>query len=140
MRFELSLVNYVKVTKRKTFHSNWILRNTHRHQPFDFYEIAELGKTWVSQKRNRAILREMTFGNDCTNCCFFAQNWCAKKEKFCVSFQKNCAKVLRMETLAKTQGSVYVRKTQRFMYSNKFIYIQENQTDRIRRSEQHWNI
>ena len=30
---------------------------------------------------------------------FFAQNWCAKKEKFCVSFRKNCAKVLRMETL-----------------------------------------
>ena len=33
------------------------------------------------------------------NCCFFAQNWCAKKEKFCVSFRKNCAKVLQMETL-----------------------------------------
>ena len=30
---------------------------------------------------------------------FFAQNWCAKKEKFCVSFRKNCVTVLRMETL-----------------------------------------
>ena len=30
---------------------------------------------------------------------FFAQNWCAKKEKFCVSFRKNCAKVVRMVTL-----------------------------------------
>ena len=69
---------------------------THRHQP-------ELRKTWVSQKRNRAILREMTFANDCANCCFFAQNWCAKKEKFCVSFRKNCAKVLRMETLGQTK-------------------------------------
>ena len=38
----------------------------------------------------------MTFANDCANCCFFAQNWCSKKEKFCVSFRK---KVLRMETL-----------------------------------------
>ena len=62
--------------------------------------VAELRKTWVLQKRNRAILREMTFANDCANYCFFfAQNWCAKKEKFCVSFRKNCAKVLRMETL-----------------------------------------
>ena len=103
MRFELSLVNYVKVTKRKTFHSNWILRNTHRHQPFDFYEIAELRKTWVSQKRNREILREMTFVNDCANFCFFfAQKWCAKKEKIFVSLHKNCAKVLRIETLLKT--------------------------------------
>ena len=85
------------------FFQNWILRNTHRHT-FDFYEIAELRKTLVAelrktlvaelrktrvaQKRNRAILREMTFANDCANCCFFAQNWCAKKEKFCVSFCK----------------------------------------------------
>ena len=61
--------------------------------------VAELRKTWVSQKRLRAILREMTFANDCANCCFFAQNWCLKKEKFCVSFRKNCATVLRMETL-----------------------------------------
>ena len=43
----------------------------------------------------------MTFANDCANCCFFVQNWCAKKEKFCVSFRKNCAKVLRMETLSR---------------------------------------
>ena len=76
--------------------------NAKKHTPAStvwFYEIAELRKTWVSEKRNRAILREMTFANDCANCCFFAQNWCSKKEKFCVSFRKNCAKVLRMETL-----------------------------------------
>ena len=36
---------------------------------------------------NSAILREMTFANDCANWCFFAQKWCATKE------------VLRMETL-----------------------------------------
>ena len=83
------------------------LRNTYRHQPFNFYEIAELRKTqvaelrktWVSQKRNRAMLRERTFENYCANCCFFAQNWCAKKEKFCDSLRKNCAKALRMEIL-----------------------------------------
>ena len=59
--------------------------------------VAELYKTWVSQKGNRAILREMTFANDCVNCCF-----CAKEEKFCLSFRKNCAKVLWMETLLMT--------------------------------------
>ena len=61
---------------------------------YDYNEIAELRKTRVAKKRNRAILREMTFANDCANCCFFAT-----KEKFCVSFRKNCAIVLRMETL-----------------------------------------
>ena len=89
------------------FFQNWILRNTLHHQPLDIYEvvelcktlIAELRKTWVAQKRNRVILRKMTFANDCANCCFFAQNWCTKKEKFCISFRKNCAIVLRMVTL-----------------------------------------
>ena len=89
------------------FFQNWIIRNTHCHQTFDFYEIAELRKTWVSQFE--AILRMIAqivvfFRANCcffrANCCFFfAQNWCARKEKFCVSFRKNCAKVLRMETL-----------------------------------------
>ena len=110
------MVNYVKVTNRKTFqHKIFPELNSKKHTPspipFDFYEIAELRKTivaelrktWVSQKRNREILREMTFANDCANCCFFAQNWCAKKEKFFVSFRKNCAKVLRMETLVRTR-------------------------------------
>ena len=96
------LVKWPISYSKTRFFPNWILRNTHRHQPFEFYEIAELRKTWVSQKRKRAILRKMTFANDCANCCFFVQNWCAKKEKFCVSFRKNCAKVLRMETLRLT--------------------------------------
>ena len=110
------MVNYVKVTNRKTFQNKIFpelnSKKHHRPQPFDFYEIAELRKTlvaelrktWVSQKQNRAILREMTFANDCANCCFFAQNWCAKKENFCVSFRKNCAKVFWMETLMPTQS------------------------------------
>ena len=111
------MVNYVKVNNRKTF-KNKILPelNSKKHKPsppFDFYEIAELRKTlvaelcktWVSKKQNSAILREMTFANYCANCCFFAQNWCAKKEKNCVSFRKNCAKVLRMETLVEDQLS-----------------------------------
>ena len=109
------MVNYVKVTNRKTFQNKifpelnskkhtlsptvWFLRNC---GIADLSEtlVAELHKTWVLQKRKRAILREMTFANDCTNCCFFAQNWCAKKEKYCVLFRKNCAEVLRMETIA----------------------------------------
>ena len=108
---KLSLVNYVKVTNRKTFqHKIFPELNSKKHTPspipFDFYEIAELRKTivaelrktWVSKKRNRAILREMTW-MIAQIVVFFAQNWCAKKEKFCVSFCKNCAKVLRMETL-----------------------------------------
>ena len=41
---------------------------------YDYNEIAELRKIRVAKKRNRAILREMTFANDCANCCFFAQN------------------------------------------------------------------
>ena len=44
---------------------------------------------------------------------FFAQNWCAKKEKICVSFRKNCAKVLRMETLRPTTISSLFSKEHR---------------------------
>ena len=94
----LSLVNYVKGTNRKIFPE----LNSKKHTPsptIDFYEIAELPKTWVLQKRNRAILREMSFANDCANCCFFRAKLMRKERKFYVSFRKNCAKVLRMETL-----------------------------------------
>ena len=41
---------------------------------YGYNEIAELPKTRIAKKRNRAFLREMTFANDCANCCFFAQN------------------------------------------------------------------
>ena len=41
---------------------------------YDYNEIAELRKTRVAKKRNRTILREITFVNDCANCGFFAQN------------------------------------------------------------------
>ena len=106
-RFELFLtVNYVKVTNRKTFQNKIFPElNSKKHTSSPtvwFYEIVVLRKTYVSQKRNKAILHEMTFANDCANCCFFAQNWRAKKEKYCVSFRKNCAKVLRMGTLYQT--------------------------------------
>ena len=47
---------------------------------------------------------------------FFAQNWCAKKEKFCVSFRKNCATVLRMETLGRGRG--YLSNFMCIFYSN----------------------
>ena len=105
----LEFTVYFPYMKYTNFNTNFILilelryrQKTFQFQEihtYDYNEIAELRKTRVAKKRNRAILREMTFANDCVNCCFFAQNWCATKEKFCVSFRKNCAKVLRMETL-----------------------------------------
>ena len=54
VRFELFLTVigqlYVKVTNRKTFQNKIFpelnsKKHTHCHQPFDFYEIAELHKT-----------------------------------------------------------------------------------------------
>ena len=53
-----------------------------RIHTYDFNEIVKLRKTQVVQKLNRLILRKMTFANHCMNCCFFAQNLCAMKEKF----------------------------------------------------------
>ena len=111
MRSELiltpTLVKYVvqvKVTHSKTFQNQIFQNSDTSKKPFNSKKcihiiITKLRKTRVAKKRNRAILREMTFANNCANCCFFAQNWCATKEKFCVPFRKNCAKVLRMETL-----------------------------------------
>ena len=92
------------MTKRKTFQNKIFPELNSKKHILRNCGIAQnsscgICKTWVSQKRNRAILREMTFANDCANCCFFTQNWYAKKEKFCVAFRKNCAKVLRMKTL-----------------------------------------
>ena len=108
VRFELFLtVNYVKVTYRKTFQNKIFPElNSKKHTPTNrliFTKLRNCAK--LSQTRNWAILREMTFANYCANCCFFAQNWCAKKEKNCVSFRKNCAKVLRMEPLVEDQLS-----------------------------------
>ena len=54
----------MKTFQNKIFPELNSKKHTHCHQPFDFYEIAELHKTWVSQKRNRAILLEMTLAND----------------------------------------------------------------------------
>ena len=111
VRFELFLtVNYVKVTYRKTFQNKIFPElNSKKHTPTNrliFTKLRNCAK--LSQTRNRAILREMTFANYCANCCFFAQNWCAKKEKFCVSFRKNYAKVLRMETLIRVQTPDFI--------------------------------
>ena len=97
------------MTNRKTFQNKTFPElNSKKHTPSpNRLSFTKLRKTWVSQKRKRAILRKMTFANDCTNCCFFAQNWCAKKEKFCVSFRKNCANVLRMETLMNQKPKIH---------------------------------
>ena len=58
------------------FFQNWIIRNTHCHQTFDFYEIAELRKTWVSQFEAilRMIAQIVVFFR--ANCCFFRANRC----------------------------------------------------------------
>ena len=90
------MVNYVKVTNRKTFQNKispelnstkhtpsltvWFLRNC---GIADLRKalVAELRKIWVSQKRNRAILLEMTFANDCANCCFFSRKTDAQIKK-----------------------------------------------------------
>ena len=58
--------------------------NSKKHTPSPtvlFLGNCGMRKTWVSQKRNRAILHEMTFANDCANFCIILQNWGAKKEK-----------------------------------------------------------
>ena len=107
------MVNYVKVTKyRKTFQNkifqNWILRNTHCHQPFDFYGIAQNSSCGIAQNLSFAKCR---IGQFCEKwllrmimqiVVFCTKNRWAKEEKICVSFRKNCAKVLRMETLIPT--------------------------------------
>ena len=58
------------------------------------YAKLELGKSGIGQFCAKWLLQMIV-----QIAVFFAQNWCATKEKFCVSFHKNCAKVLRMETL-----------------------------------------
>ena len=52
------------------------------------------------KKRNREILRELTFANICAISFFSAQRCYTAKDIFCVSFRKNCAKVLWMETIS----------------------------------------
>ena len=42
---------YPKLKLSRLLLDNLFLRNTHRHQPFDFYEIAELRKTLVAELR-----------------------------------------------------------------------------------------
>ena len=105
VRFELFLTvigQLVKVTKRKTFQNKifpelnskkhtpsptvWFLRNCAKLE-FRKSGIGQFCAKWLL----RMIAQIVVF--------FFAQNWCAKKQKFSVSFRKNCAKVLRMETL-----------------------------------------
>ena len=98
------MVNYVKVTNRKTFQNKIFPElNSQKHTPspiiWFLWNCGIAQNLSFKKKRNRAILREMTIANNYANCCFFAQIWCAKKEKFCVSFRINCTKVLRMETL-----------------------------------------
>ena len=69
----------VKVTNSKTFQNQIFPEFRYRQKTFqfqeihtyDYNEIAELRKTRVAKKRNRAVLREMTFANDCANCFFF---------------------------------------------------------------------
>ena len=86
------LYNYVKVTNRKTFQNKIFpelnskkKNNVTNHLIFTkFRNFAKLyvgNKTWVSQKRNRPILREMTFANYYANCCFFRAKLMRKERK-----------------------------------------------------------
>ena len=59
----------------------------------------KIAQNWITQKRNIAFLRITKFANDCDKCYFFAQNCSTTKTKIWGLFRKNCAKVLRMETL-----------------------------------------
>ena len=103
----LSLVNYVKVTNRETFQNKILPElNSKKHTPSPTVWV--LQNCGIAQNSSCGIAQNLSFakaekGN-------FARNdFCeslrkllffrAKKEKFCVSFRKNCAKVLRMETL-----------------------------------------
>ena len=59
VRFELFLTVIGQLCKsdqigrhsNTRFFQNFILRNTHRHQQFDFYEITELRRTLVAELR-----------------------------------------------------------------------------------------
>ena len=99
------MVNYVKVTNyRKTFQNKIFPKlNSKKHTPSP--------TVWVL--RNCGIAQNLSFakaekGNFARNdfyewlrkLLFFFR---AKKEKFCASFRKNCAKVLRMETLCRSK-------------------------------------
>ena len=50
----------------------WFLRNC---------GISQNSSCRIAQKRNRAILREMTFVNNCANCCFFSRKTDGKERK-----------------------------------------------------------
>ena len=103
------MVNYVKVTNRMTFqHKIFPELNSKKHTPSPTVwflrncaklKLRNCAKLKFRKSGIGQFLREMTLRMIAQIVVFFAQNWCAKKEKFCVSFRKNCAKVLRMETL-----------------------------------------
>ena len=44
-------------------------------------KLRNCAKLEFRKKRNRAILREMTFANDCANCCFFRAILMRKERK-----------------------------------------------------------
>ena len=86
---------------RKTFQNEIFAElNSKKHTPSPtVLRNCGIAQNLSFAKAEKGNFARNDFSNDCANCSFFAQNWCAKKEKFCVSFRKNCAKVLRMETL-----------------------------------------
>ena len=109
----LSLVKYVNMTNSNTFQNKIFPEFRYQLKTFqfqeihmyDFNKIAELRKTCVAQKRNRAVLHKINFPNDCANC-FFSRKLMRNKI-FCVLFCKNCAKVFRIETLVSLQSYGY---------------------------------
>ena len=91
------MVNYVKVTKyRKTFQNKIFpelnSKKHTRHQPFNFYEIAELRKTLVAELRKTWVSQNAEKGN-------FARNdfceWLRKLLFFRAKLMRNKRKNLR---------------------------------------------
>ena len=79
------------------------------------YAKLELGKSGIGQFCAKWLLQMIA-----QIAVFIAQNWCATKDKFCVSFHKNCAKVLRMETLLPACRNAQVTCREATIENNQF--------------------
>ena len=126
VRFELFLTVigqlYVKWPigrhSKTRFFQNWILRNTHTvTNRLIFTKLRNCAKLEFRKSGTGQFCAKWLLRMIAQIVVFFAQNWCAKKEKFCVSFHKNCAKVLQMEnpiwkkifqSLSRCEAAVYL--------------------------------
>ena len=95
------MVNYVKVTNRKTFQKKILPElNSKNHTPSPtvwFLRNCGIAQNLSFAKAEKGNFARNDFCEWLRKLFFFR----AKKEKFWVLFRKNCAKVLRMETLCR---------------------------------------